>query len=84
MKGKNSTIHDPRYRLLVENLAGLRKEAGHSQEEIGIALGLSQSDISKIESCERRIDLIELIDFLQVVQPELANELTLLLLNEEN
>ncbi|WP_417926467.1 helix-turn-helix domain-containing protein [Enterobacter chengduensis] len=53
MAKRTPTIHDHRYRCLVQILIKLRKEASLSQSELALVLGLSQSDISKIESFER-------------------------------
>ena len=67
---KSSTIHDPRYKNLISRLSSLRKESGLLQEDIAARLGLSQSDISKIERCERRLDAVEFTDYLRAIAPE--------------
>ena len=67
---KTSTIHDPRYKSLISRLTSLRKESGLLQEDIADRLGLSQSDISKIERCERRLDAVEFTDYLRAIAPE--------------
>jgi len=64
---KTSSIYDTRYQAILSRLIKQRKAAGVSQEAIASALGLSQSDISKIERCERRLDLIELVDYIQAL-----------------
>lgn len=56
---KAKTIHDQRYRDLVLRLARERIRLGISQIELAEQVGLSQSDISKIEKFERRIDALE-------------------------
>ncbi|EQA6227454.1 helix-turn-helix domain-containing protein [Enterobacter ludwigii] len=66
MAKRTPTIHDHRYRCLVQSLIKLRKEASLSQSELALVLGLSQSDISKIESFERRLDALELFELLEV------------------
>ncbi len=53
------SIHDPRYIEFLARLRAARKGQGVSQSELGRRLGKPQSYISKIESCERRIDLVE-------------------------
>lgn len=60
---KKSSIYDPRYRRIVGALVRLRENAGMSQAALALSLGLSQPDISKIERCERRIDVLEVIDW---------------------
>lgn len=57
------TIHNPRYRALVKELVAMRKRAGLKQDDIAEVLGLTQPDISKIERYERRLDALELFDW---------------------
>lgn len=45
--------------MLVEK----RKQAGITQKQLASKLHLRQNIISKIETCERRIDLLELINY---------------------
>jgi len=45
-------------------LAFERKKAGLTQTELSAALGKPQSFVSKVESGERRLDLVELVEFL--------------------
>lgn len=59
MKSKK-TIHHPLYIQLVDALCEERKRLGLSQVEVANSIGLTQADISKIESKERRIDALEL------------------------
>lgn len=79
MAKRQPTIHDHRYRCLVQLLTKLRKEASLSQSELAIFLGLSQSDISKIESFERRLDALELFELLEVVSSRLGLPMDILL-----
>ena len=67
MKTRTTTIHDSRYQSVIKRVTELRKLAGLSQKEIAQAIGVSQSDISKVEWCERCLDVIELYDVLWVV-----------------
>ncbi len=57
------SIYTQSYRLLLDRLTKARKDAGITQAELAALLGRPQSFVSKIESGERRIDVIE---FLQV------------------
>ena len=54
------SIYTKEYRKFIKKLKQARKEAGLSQVEVAKKLGKSQSFVSKIESGERRIDIIEL------------------------
>lgn len=60
-----STIYNPRYRRMIAVLAALRKEHGLTQTDMADILRLNQSDISKIERCVRRLDALELLDWLR-------------------
>jgi transcriptional regulator with XRE-family HTH domain len=52
------------YGHLAKLLRQYREEANLTQNEVATRLNKPQSFISKIESCERRIDVIELIELL--------------------
>ena len=54
-----------RQEKIISALVSARKEAGVSQAEIAAAIGLNQPDISKIESGERRLDVIEFLQFVE-------------------
>lgn len=56
---KNKSIHSPEYSDLIQWLTRERNRLGLSQAEVAESLGMSQSDISKIENQERRIDVLE-------------------------
>ena len=53
------TIRDPRYQKLSSELMEERIRLNISQGEIAAKVGLNQSDISKIEKFERRLDVLE-------------------------
>lgn len=54
--------HDTRYRRLIDNLKAARKKAGITQIELAERLGTRQQFVSKVESGERRLDVVELMD----------------------
>ena len=56
-------IYSERYQQFLKKLREARIEKGYSQEKVSQLLGKPQSYISKCESGERRIDIIELADF---------------------
>lgn len=49
------------YRALRACLKEMRKKSGLTQIQLAEAIGADQSDISKIERGERRLDVVELI-----------------------
>ncbi|WP_455294521.1 helix-turn-helix domain-containing protein [Vibrio parahaemolyticus] len=62
-----SSIHDARYHSIIGLLIQARKEKELSQQELAQKLGFTQPDISKIERLERRLDIIEFLDFLDAI-----------------
>ena len=62
-----STIYDPRYIRLIEHLQKVRKDAGVTQADLAKKLRLDQSAVSKVEGLERRIDIIELHDWVSAI-----------------
>lgn len=70
MPGKS--LFSARHDKLLELLRSMRTNAGLSQLQAAKSLKRPQSFISKCESGERRVDVIEFIDFCKVygVKPE--------------
>ena len=61
------TIHSPRQRRLAELLTQARKDAGLTQVQVAKALGRNKPLIANIESGERRVDVIELLELAEIV-----------------
>lgn len=55
--------HDPRYLEFAARLRRARKEKGLTQAQLAALLGKPQPYVSKIETCERRIDIVETADW---------------------
>lgn len=62
-----ATIYDQRYVRLVEHLVKVRKDAQITQDSLATKLKIEQSTISKVEGMERRLDIIELHDWLSAL-----------------
>lgn len=60
------TIHDHRYRLLLQLLREARVTSGFSQIQVAERLGKVQSFVSDCENGERRIDVIEFMDLCEI------------------
>jgi transcriptional regulator with XRE-family HTH domain len=60
----------PLYTRLQALLADTRVEAGLSQHELAVRLGRPQSYVSKYESGERRLDVIEFIEVVEALGSE--------------
>ena len=55
-------IHDSRYRWMVEQLAQERRNKGLTQEAVAALLSKPQQYVSRYETGERRLDIIEYLD----------------------
>jgi transcriptional regulator with XRE-family HTH domain len=64
--------HSERYREFLKRLRKAREGAGLTQAQVARALGRQQSFISKCESGERRVDVIELEDFARLYGKRLS------------
>jgi transcriptional regulator with XRE-family HTH domain len=66
-----NTLHDNRYIKLILKLQEVRKLKGITQKLLASKLGLPQSYVAKVEGFERRLDLIELLDWLSALGSDL-------------
>jgi transcriptional regulator with XRE-family HTH domain len=67
----SKTIYSKEQIFLVKRLKKARLEAGMDQEAAAEALKKSQSYISKIESGQRRIDIVQLKKFADIYKKDL-------------
>lgn len=67
------SIHDPRYQDLIKKLIELRESKDVTQVELALRLGKPQSYVSKVEILERRLDVIELCDWLNSIDVKIAD-----------
>ena len=65
---KNKTIYDKRYQSLISELTKERVRLSISQDVLAASVGLNQSDISKIEKFEKRLDVLELSMILRALR----------------
>ncbi len=66
-----TTIYSKEHRMLIERLKKARKEAGLDQEAVAKLLKVTQSYISKMESGQRRIDIVQLKRFAKVYKKKI-------------
>ena len=52
---------------MIALLRGKREAIGMTQIQLAEKLNVSQAVVSKIETCERRLDVIELIDVCEAI-----------------
>lgn len=65
MGAMRKSTHTGEYALLRERLVTMRQDAGFSQRELARRLKVQHTWIAKVESGERRIDLVEFAWFCQ-------------------
>jgi transcriptional regulator with XRE-family HTH domain len=63
-----SAAHNPLYMEFISLLRQHRIKRGLSQRDLGKQLNKAQSFISKVETCERRIDVIEAAEWCIALQ----------------
>lgn len=62
--------HDPAYSVVLDGLIARRKALDMTQVDLADAMGTDQSQISKFERRERRIDVIDYLRFCIALQIE--------------
>lgn len=60
------TIFTKEHKDIVQKLIKARKEAGLDQQEVARSMGKTQSYVSKIESGQRRIDIVQISLFAKI------------------
>lgn len=67
-----NTIYTKEHKDLVEKLKKARVEAGMDQEMVAKLLGKTQSYVSKIESGQRKIDIIQLKELARIYKKNIT------------
>lgn len=62
-----NSLRDARYRAVITRLVEARHELDVSQRELAERLGQSRSYVSKVEIFERRMDFVQLVDWLRAL-----------------
>lgn len=65
------TIYSPDHKKLIEKLKKARKEAGLDQIKAAKLLGKTQSYVSKAESGQRRLDIVQIMEFARIYKKNL-------------
>jgi transcriptional regulator with XRE-family HTH domain len=65
------SIYSSRYKAFLQRLKQARQEAGLTQVEVAQKLNLPQSYVSRCESGERRVDVVELADLAMIYRQPL-------------
>lgn len=59
--------YDPAYRAIVDGLIAARKARGLTQIDVAQAMGTDQSQISKFERGERRLDILDYVRYCRAI-----------------
>lgn len=68
-----SSIHSKEYKQLIERLVKARKDAELTQIEVSKLLKKPQSYMSKIETSQRRIDILEMKALAKIYKADLSS-----------
>lgn len=61
------TLNSPRHKALCAYLIGQREAAGLTQQQVAEAIGRYQSFVARVESGQKVLDVVELLDFAEVI-----------------
>ncbi len=64
------STHTEQYRSLLALMRSSRQERGITQQELARRLGKPQSYVSKAEMGERRLDVVEFLQFMRAIEGE--------------
>lgn len=67
------SLYDPRYRLAIRLLKEYRQNSNMTQQELAMLLNCDQGYISKYESGQRRLDIIEIRNICKCLGVNLPN-----------
>ncbi len=62
-----NSLRDSRYRAVISRLVDERHRLDVSQRELADRLSQSRSFVSKVEICERRLDFVQLVDWMRAL-----------------
>ncbi|MFJ3457257.1 helix-turn-helix transcriptional regulator [Scandinavium goeteborgense] len=66
-----ASVYSDEYQRVINALKKARKENGITQAQLAEALGKPQSFIAKVESGERRLDVVEFVHLARLVGMEI-------------
>lgn len=66
------SLHSERHQALALALAEQRRRKGLTQAQVAAALGRKQPFVANIESGQRRVDVVELLDIAAVIDLDVA------------
>ena len=69
----DKSIHTRLYQRVIARLRAKREEKGLSQYQLSQILNVPQPYVSRIETCERRIDILELMNICEALDISLID-----------
>ena len=69
----STSVYNDDYKKLIERLKQARLDAGLSQQVVTDELNKPQSYVSKVESGDRRLDIIEVKEFAKLYKKKLED-----------
>jgi transcriptional regulator with XRE-family HTH domain len=72
-------VTSPSYAVVVQVLKDAREAAGLSQAELAKRLGKPPSYVAKVELRERRVDIVEFVEFLGAADASTLDAFTIVL-----
>lgn len=69
----STSVYNDEYKKLIERLKQARLDAGLSQQVVADELNKPQSYVSKVESGDRRLDIIEVKEFAKLYKKKLED-----------
>lgn len=64
------SLHSPKHKALIDRLIEARKAAGMTQQALADHLGRPQSFVAKYENGERRLDVVEFLEIVQILKAD--------------
>ncbi|MFB4437835.1 helix-turn-helix domain-containing protein [Enterobacter hormaechei subsp. steigerwaltii] len=77
-----ASVYSEEYQRVINALKKARKDKGITQAQLAAALGKPQSFIAKVESGERRLDVVEFVHLARLLEinfDQLLKEITTML-----
>ena len=64
----DKSIHSHLYHQVIGRLRGKREKLGITQIQLAELLKVNQTFVSKVEICERRLDIVELLTICEILE----------------
>lgn len=77
-----ASVYSDEYQRVINSLKKARKEKGITQTQLAEALGKPQSFIAKVESGERRLDVVEFVHLARLVEVDMSSVLNEIILGK--